>query len=276
MWGRKWPVLTDSRRECFGPDKWQQDRGRNCILLFEPVDLHTKCCFVQTWPLREILLIQIHSNWNGLSWQELQLPRAKSFAWCNVFLFVFVVFLSFLCASSSTFICFPILALGLLFISSHVGLCLVLVLLFLCKQFILLPCHLITACVNSVLLPHHSLRMMLLSGLLTCVDACSFIGITAQVNRLHLRLVGPLSREPTHQQICFCFFVHPPVIFLTALFVFTIPHCLSLHRTAKNIYFLPPYCLLISSFATQFASDVLPSLCQPLSHVLLIYILGGP
>lgn len=58
---------------------------RNRPALWEPVDLHTKCCFGQTWPLWEILLIQIHSNWNGLSWQELRLPRAKSFAWCNVF-----------------------------------------------------------------------------------------------------------------------------------------------------------------------------------------------
>lgn len=148
------------------------------------MDLHTKCCFGQTWPLWEILLIQIHSNWNGLSWQELQLPGAKSFAWCNVFFFFTPSFL---------FVCFPILVFGLLFVSSHVGLYLIIVLLFLCQQFIPLPCHLIMCCVNSALLQHHSLLMMLLSGLLTCVDVCSFIGITSQVNTVGLGLCTKIS-----------------------------------------------------------------------------------
>lgn len=85
---------------------------------------------------------------------------------------------------------FPILVFGLLFVSSHVGLYLIIVLLFLCQQFILLPCHLIMCCVNSVLLQHHSLRMMVLSGLLTCGDVCSFIGIIAQVNTFDLGLLG--------------------------------------------------------------------------------------
>lgn len=62
------------------------------------------------------------------------------------------------------------------------------VLLFLCQQFILLPCHLIMCCVNRVLLCCCSLRMMELSGLLTCVAECLFIGIIAQVCTLHLGL----------------------------------------------------------------------------------------
>lgn len=104
---------------------------------------------------------------------------------------------------SFTFVCFPILVFGLLFVSSHVGLFLIIVLLFLCQQFILLPCHLIMCCVNSVLLRHHSLRMIVLSGLLTCVDVCSFIGITAQVNTLHLGLWWLFSEghAPTHISI---------------------------------------------------------------------------
>lgn len=77
---------------------------------------------------------------------------------------------------------------GLLFVSFHVRLYLIMVLLFLCQQFILLPCHLIMCCVNRVLLCCRSLRMMELSGLLTCVDVCLFIGITAQVYTLHLGL----------------------------------------------------------------------------------------
>lgn len=86
---------------------------------------------------------------------------------------------------SSTFVCFPILVFGLLFVSFHVRLYLIMVLLFLCQQFILLPCHLIMCCVNRVLLCCRSLWMTDLSGLLTCVDVCSFIGITAQVYTLH-------------------------------------------------------------------------------------------
>lgn len=62
------------------------------------------------------------------------------------------------------------------------------VLLFLCQQFILLPCHLIMCCVNRVLLCCCSLWMMELSGLLTCVAVSLFIGITAQVYTLHLGL----------------------------------------------------------------------------------------
>lgn len=70
---------------------------------------------------------------------------------------------------------------------------LIIALLFLCQQFIPFPRHLIMCCVNSLLLRHYSLRMMVLSGLLTCVDVCSFIGITAQVNTLHLGLWGLFS-----------------------------------------------------------------------------------
>lgn len=62
---------------------------------------------------------------------------------------------------SSTFVCFPILVFGLLFVSFHVRLYLIMVLLFLCQQFILLPCHLIMCCVNRVLLCCRSLRIYL-------------------------------------------------------------------------------------------------------------------
>lgn len=180
------------------------------------------------------------------------------FLCCFLFLYIF-------CTSSSTFICFPIPVFGLLFVSSHVGLYLIIVLLFLCQQFIPLPCHLITRCVNSVLPRHHSLPMMLLSGLLTCVDARSFIRITAQVNRLRLRLVGPLSREPAQQQIRFCFFVHPPVFYFSPPCYLVLIHYSPLSpppQNTKYIYFLLPYCLFISSFATQLVSDlfVFPSL----------------
>ena len=93
---------------------------------------------------------------------------------------------------TSTFVCFPVLAFGLLFVSYHVGLYLIIVLLFLCQQFIPLPCHLIMCCVNSVLLRASSFfcGLTVLSGLLTCVDVCSVAGITAQVNTLHLGLWG--------------------------------------------------------------------------------------
>ena len=91
------------------------------------------------------------------------------------------------------YVCFPILVFGLLFVSSHVRLYLIIVLLFLCQQFVPLPRHLITCCVNSLWLRHYSLPMMVLSGLLTCVDVCSFIWITAQVNTLHLGLWGLFS-----------------------------------------------------------------------------------
>lgn len=114
-------------------------------------------------------------------------------------MFFFVFFFKL----SSTLICFSILVFGLLFVSSHVGLYLIIVLLFLYQQFILLPCHLIMCCVNSVLLQHHSLRMMVLSGLLTCGDVCSFIGIIAQVNTFDLGLLGAaLWGSNTHWYFC--------------------------------------------------------------------------
>lgn len=119
---------------------------------------------------------------------------------------------------SSTFVCFPILVFGLLFVSSHVGLYLIIVLLFLCQQFIPLPCHLIMCCVNNVLLQHHSLRMMVLSGLLTCVNVYSFSGITAQVNTLHLGLRGLLSEGP-HTSRYFCLSVSVPPLFLVSSFL---------------------------------------------------------
>lgn len=100
-----------------------------------------------------------------------------------------------------TFVCFPILVFGLLFVSLHVRLYLIIVLLFLCQQFILLPCHLIMCSVSRVLLWCCSLRMMELSGLLTCVDVCSFFGITAQVYRLHLGLWRLFSAGQTSADI---------------------------------------------------------------------------
>lgn len=114
---------------------------------------------------------------------------------------------------------------GLLFVSSRVGLYLIIVLLFLCQQFIPLPCHLIMCCVNSVLLWHHSLPMMVSSGLLTCVDVCSFIGITAQVNTLHLGLWGLFSEG--HKQadisVFLCLPLPSPVsLFLPVLFYFVL------------------------------------------------------
>lgn len=138
------------------------------------------------------------------------------------------------------FVCFPILAFGLLFVSSPVGLYLIIVLLFLCQQFIPLPCHLIMCCVNSVLLRHHSLRMMVLSGLLTCVDVCSFIGITAQVNTLHLGLWGLFSEGHTLADISVFLSVsrcHCQSLFLSILFYFVLslavfPPSL-IHKSAK-------------------------------------------
>lgn len=108
-------------------------------------------------------------------------------------LLLLFLFLFFLTSSSTMVVCFPIPVFGLLFVSSHVSLYLIIVLLFLCQQFIRLPRHLIMCCVNSLLSRLHSLWMMVLSGLLTCVDVCSFIGITAQVNTLHLGVWGPFS-----------------------------------------------------------------------------------
>lgn len=56
--------------------------------------------------------------------------------------------------------------------------------------------------VNCVLLQHPSFRMMVLSRLLTCVDFCSFIGITAQVNTLHLELLELFSDGHTSRYFC--------------------------------------------------------------------------
>lgn len=106
------------------------------------------------------------------------------------------------------YVCFSILVFGL-FVSSHVGLYLIIVLLFLCQQFVLLPRHLITCCVNSLWLRHYSLPMMVLSGLLTCVDVCSSIWITAQVNTLHLGLCGLFSEgSATAFMSCFLSLPH--------------------------------------------------------------------
>lgn len=83
-----------------------------------------------------------------------------------------------------------------LFPPPDVGLHLIIVLLFLCLQSIPLPRRLIMRRVNSLLLRLHSLRMMVLSGLLTAVHVCSFIGITTQVNTLHSGLWAlVLSRD---------------------------------------------------------------------------------
>lgn len=143
---------------------------------------------------------------------------------------------------SSTFVCFPILVFGLLFVSSHVGLYLIIVLLFLCQQFIPLPCHLITCCVNSVLLWHHSLPMMLSSGLLTCVDVCSFIGITAQVNTLRLGLWGLFSEGHTQADISVCLPLPSPVsLFLPVLFYFVVSFSSPFSHNSVKIILSAPF-----------------------------------
>lgn len=109
--------------------------------------------------------------------------------------------MSFFPPPASTSVCFPILVFGLLFVSFHVRLDLIMVLLFLCQQFILLPCHLIMCCVNRVLLCCCSLRMIELSGLLTCVAVCLYIGIISQVYALHLGLWRQFSAGLTSADI---------------------------------------------------------------------------
>lgn len=166
---------------------------------------------------------------------------------------------------SSTFVYFPILVFDLLFVSSHVGLYLIIVLLFLCQQFILLPCHLIMCCVNSVLLRHHSLRMMVLSGVLTCVDVCSFIGISAQVNTLHLGLCGLFSEDHT-PAVCLSVCVPLPLPVYLVLFRSLFVRIFSFTDTqiSQNNNFLP-------RFFTIFMSDSLCfSLCLYLSPTGII------
>lgn len=114
---------------------------------------------------------------------------------------------------------------GLLFVSSHVGLYLVIVLLFLCQQFIVLPCHLITCCVNSVLLRRHSLRMMVFSGLLTCADVCSFVWDYCSGKYTSFGTLGTVLRGlKTSRYFCLSVCVPLPsqiFIFLSVSFIFT-------------------------------------------------------
>lgn len=92
------------------------------------------------------------------------------------------------------FVCFPILAFGLLFVSSHVGLYLIIVLLFLCQQFIPLPCHLIMCCAVILCGWWCYLGYWLVS---MCVHS---LGLLAQVNTLKY-FWGDCSLRATHQQI---------------------------------------------------------------------------
>lgn len=72
------------------------------------------------------------------------------------------------------FVCFPFLVFGLLFVSSHVGFYLIIVLLFLCQHFTLLPCHLIMYCVNSVLLRESFFAD---DGVIWVIDLCCCVFI---------------------------------------------------------------------------------------------------
>lgn len=169
--------------------------------------------------------------------------------------------MSFSPPPASTFVCFPILVFGLLFVSFHVRLYLIMVLLFLCQQFILLPCHLIMCCVNRVLLCCCSLRMM---RLLTCVAVSLFIGIIAQVYTLHLGLWRQFSAGLTSADI---------VVFQT---LSSWP-CQSICHSCGILYSL--FILLCASTRTQsyllwpppfsFTLFILNSLCVSLSFVNL-------
>lgn len=87
--------------------------------------------------------VQIEMGFLGRSRSSL---GAKSFDWCNVCFYC--LFFFFFLPPPPTFICFPILVFGDLFLH-HVGVCLIIALLFLCPNFILLPCHLIMRCMQD-------------------------------------------------------------------------------------------------------------------------------
>lgn len=124
--------------------------------------------------------------------------------------------------------------------------------------------------VNSVLLRHHSLRMMVLSGLLTCVDVCSFSGITAQVNTLHLGLWGLFSKGHTLADISVCVplplsvFLFLPMLFYFALSLSLFPLLLR-HKSAKIT-------LSVSVFLSPLPTSLIYSLfllCSQLSPILI-------
>lgn len=90
---------------------------------------------------------------------------------------------------SSMFVCFPISScLPPLRVCVRVGLYHIMLLLFLCSQFILLPCHPIMCCANRVLLCLRSEWMMELSRSRTRVTVCSFSGPAAQVHAIEFGL----------------------------------------------------------------------------------------
>lgn len=106
----------------------------------------------------------------------LKLPGAKSFAWCNV--------PSTPHSLSSMFVCFPISScLPLLRVSLRVGLYHIMLPLFWCSQFILLPCHPIMCRANRVLLSLCSKWVMELSHLQTCVSVCSLLEMQLRYTR---------------------------------------------------------------------------------------------
>lgn len=147
---------------------------------------------------------------------------------------------------------------GLLFVSSHVGLYLIIVLLFLCQQFILLPCHLIMCCVNTVCCCCIILcGWWCYLGLLTGVDVCSFIGITAQVNTFHLGLWGLLSEGHTQADIsvflslshCHCQSLCSSLSCSISFSLFVPLYSpLSYHKSAKITLFAPYLSLSLFSF----------------------------
>lgn len=73
-------------------------------------------------------------------------------------------------SSPPRFVCFPVLAFGLLFVSYHVGLYLIIVLLFLCQQFIPLPCHLIMCVLTVCWCGHHP--FLRIDGVIWVIDLC--------------------------------------------------------------------------------------------------------
>lgn len=96
------------------------------------------------WPgfCRKSSLFQIEMVFLGRSQSS---TIAESFEWCKMSVFIFLFFFTIIC---STIICFPVLMFGDL-LPHHVGLCLIIALIFWCPNFIPLPCHLIMYCMQG-------------------------------------------------------------------------------------------------------------------------------
>lgn len=84
--------------------------------------------------------------------------------------------------------------------------------------------------------------MILLSGFLTCVDVCSFTGITAQVNTLHLGPWGLLSEGHTTADIS---------VFLSLSYC----HCQSLCFSLSHLFRFPPLSLFTLHYYTQISQN---------------------